>query len=63
MDKNYQQAATDGIESFMIKWEKILNKPVKILSIEETCKKYCDEMSKLLRGAKKQHYNKGNCSD
>ena len=36
--KNNQQAVTDGIENFMVKWEKVLNQPVKALSVEETRK-------------------------
>ena len=47
VDKNNQQAATDGIESFMVKWGKILNQPVKALSVEETRKQHCDKMTKL----------------
>ena len=47
VNKNNQQAATDGIESFMVKWEKVLNQPVKALSVEETRKQHCDNMTKL----------------
>ena len=47
VDKNNEQAATDGIQIFMIKWEKVLNQRVKEQSIEEKRKQQCDKMTKL----------------